>query len=144
LESAFVNFGVAPKQKDKARLAFEKSAQSAGFFQAGKDRLVEPILSTTVSHRANGKTNPSADAKDSPPPPPIEGREHAYFDRADPLKEPLIHGLLARLPEAGTEWDYDQRLKWVRLFTAVLDMVYTTPSLESGSITYLHTEKAQL
>jgi hypothetical protein len=51
---------------------------------------------------------------------------------------------LARLPEAGTEWDYDQRLKWVRLFTAVLDMVYTTPSLESGSITYLHIEKAQL
>jgi hypothetical protein len=33
LEQAFVKFGVAPKQKTNARLAFDKSALQAGFFQ---------------------------------------------------------------------------------------------------------------
>ena len=32
LENAFASFGVAPKQTDKARQAFERSAQFAGFF----------------------------------------------------------------------------------------------------------------
>lgn len=44
LERAFVTFGVAPKQAQKARLAFEKSARMAGFYPGGdEDRLVMPF-----------------------------------------------------------------------------------------------------
>lgn len=44
LERAFVTFGVAPKQTQKARLAFEKSARVAGFYPGGdEDRLVMPF-----------------------------------------------------------------------------------------------------
>jgi hypothetical protein len=44
LERAFQTFGVAPKQTDKARWAFEKSARMAGFFPNGdEDRLVMPF-----------------------------------------------------------------------------------------------------
>jgi hypothetical protein len=44
LERAFQTFGVAPKQTDRARLAFEKSARMAGFFPNGdEDRLVMPF-----------------------------------------------------------------------------------------------------
>ena len=44
LESAFARMGVAAKQTDKARQAFQRSALQARFFDAGKDRLVEPSM----------------------------------------------------------------------------------------------------
>lgn len=44
LEAAFVKFGVSPKQKEKARAAFDKSARAAGLFPNGnEDRLVMPF-----------------------------------------------------------------------------------------------------
>jgi hypothetical protein len=44
LEREMAAFGVAPKQVDKARQAFERSARQAGFFAQGDDRLVQPRL----------------------------------------------------------------------------------------------------
>ena len=44
LEQAFLKFGVAPKQRKSARIAFDKSATQAGFFPNGNDRLIEPII----------------------------------------------------------------------------------------------------
>src|SRR5262249_41635155 len=44
LENAFVRFAVAPKQRSTARLVFDKSANQAGFFPNGPDRLIEPIV----------------------------------------------------------------------------------------------------
>jgi hypothetical protein len=52
LEQAFVKFGVVPNQKTNARLAFDKSASQAGFFAAGPDRLIEPIISGSSSSGA--------------------------------------------------------------------------------------------
>jgi hypothetical protein len=42
IESTMVRMGVAPKQSDIARQVFRKSADQAGFFAYGKDRLVAP------------------------------------------------------------------------------------------------------
>jgi hypothetical protein len=39
--------GVSPKQKERARQAFQRSAEQAGFFQHGSDRLVAPAMSET-------------------------------------------------------------------------------------------------
>lgn len=44
LEREMAALGVAPKQADKARQAFERSARQAGFFAQGDDRLVQPRL----------------------------------------------------------------------------------------------------
>ncbi len=53
LENAFVTFGVTPKQKDKARHVFDRSARTAGFFPTpAEDRLVAPPM-------ANGDAEPS-------------------------------------------------------------------------------------
>jgi hypothetical protein len=62
----------------------------------------------------------------------------------DVTKDPLIHGLLIRLPDAGTEWSYEKRLQWVRLFTSVLDVVYTAPSNDDGRIKSHKTELESL
>jgi hypothetical protein len=42
LEREMGGLGVAPKQTDKARQVFERSARQAGFFAEGEDRLVQP------------------------------------------------------------------------------------------------------
>jgi len=44
LESAILDAGVAPKQVATARWRFQSSAEVAGFFDHGKDRLVLPSL----------------------------------------------------------------------------------------------------
>ena len=43
LEREMEKLGVAPKQTNKARQTFERSARQAGFFVQGEDRLVQPI-----------------------------------------------------------------------------------------------------
>ena len=44
LERVFIEFGVAPKRGGNARLAFERSARQAGFYEHGDDRLVAPLI----------------------------------------------------------------------------------------------------
>ena len=43
LEREMGQLGVASKQTGKARQAFERSAEQAGFFAHGADRLVMPV-----------------------------------------------------------------------------------------------------
>jgi hypothetical protein len=45
IESRMEKLGVSPKQTNRARQALQKSAERAGFFESGKDRLVTPALS---------------------------------------------------------------------------------------------------
>ena len=44
------NLGVSSKQTSRARQAFERSANDAGFFQHGMDRLVMPIISGVIQY----------------------------------------------------------------------------------------------
>jgi hypothetical protein len=44
LENTMVRLGVSPKQKERARQAFQRSAEQAGYFQHGSDRLVAPAM----------------------------------------------------------------------------------------------------
>ncbi len=76
LERAFVTFGVAPKQTQKARLAFEKSARIAGFYPGGdEDRLVMPFGPNTGITLSGGEDaqldGGPVDAPVSPKPAPI-------------------------------------------------------------------------
>lgn len=45
IENRMVQFGVSEKQTERARQALQKSAERAGFFESGRDRLVKPALS---------------------------------------------------------------------------------------------------
>jgi hypothetical protein len=64
LEHAFVQFGVASKQKDRARQAFDRSAQQSGYFDHGsRDRLIRPPVGSF-----DGSAPP---AENNPPPPPV-------------------------------------------------------------------------
>ncbi len=128
IENAFVSWGIAEKQKDKARWSFEKSATFAGFYNATKDRIVAPILISPPSSNIQ-KTE---EVKKVEPAHKDRGAEGA-ISPTDPMQEPLIHGLLVRMPKAGTEWDYERRVQWLRLFASVLDIVYTSPNEKDGT-----------
>lgn len=114
LESAFVKFGVSPKQKGNARLAFDKSALQAGFFPNGNDRLIEPILAATSSPDRARTTEPAGDPESaSEPSHPTIGHLH-----------PFVQGLLDTLPEPQTNWTVEGRAKWLQAAANIFDLIY--------------------
>jgi hypothetical protein len=126
LEQAFVKFGVAPKQKSHARWAFDKSARQAGFFSAGEDRLIEPIMGA-VSQIDTGRSQPDErdDAPDNP--------RRQTNDRTDEMGNfhPFIQGLIDTLPEPETNWAVEGRAKWLQAAAHIFDLIYKG----SGEIT---------
>jgi hypothetical protein len=128
LEQAFVRFGVSAKQKEAARLAFDKSAALAGFFSTGQDRLVEPII-------AGGGA--------APPRPPADddagggngngggGRRKVEEEYETSSLHPFIRGLLDTIPEPGTNWAMEGRAKWLQAAANIFDLIYKG----SGEIT---------
>jgi hypothetical protein len=124
LEQTFVQMGVSPKQKTNARLAFDRSARQAGFSTLDPDRLIEPMVTVELSARSTimakgaggmGRTL-SIDA------PPV-------VDESLGL-DPLVKGLLSRLPKQGSSWSIEARKKWLQTFEANLEMIYPPPERE--------------
>jgi hypothetical protein len=121
LEQTFVQVGVAPKQKGNARLAFDKSARQAGFFNVDADRLIEPVIAPTqvlrpelfVDNDTFGGGSPASNHGGNSPP---SGGKSAL--------DPLIQGLLSRLPNPGDPWSTDKRQKWLQTLAANLEIIY--------------------
>lgn len=119
LETVIVGMGVAPKQKERARQIFRRSAQQAGFFQFGTDRLVAPAI------RANAPapiltTEDDLDISDEP----IEKRRKKD-DSGGQEYHPFIQGLLRKLPPPETDWPMDARAKWLQAAINIFDLMYT-------------------
>ncbi len=125
LEQSFVQFGVAPKQKDKARHAFDRSAKQAGFFAHGEDRLVEPVIRSGPSpstpmgeqRRTEQKLGGRGAESDAPQ------RSKTYH--------PFIEGLLETLPRPNEVWRMEGREKWLSAASNIFDLIYKTESHES-------------
>jgi hypothetical protein len=124
LENAFVQLGVAAKQKDKARHAFDKSARSAGFFpNAAEDRLVAPITGgvAPLASRERVDANvvlepiPAMSATVSPVAVQVSDREPLH---------PFIEGLLKTLPPVGEDWKIQARIKWLQTASNIFSLIY--------------------
>ena len=114
LEQAFIQFGVAPKQKTNARLAFDRAAKQAGFFSAGPDRLIEPIIAGVPI-----VSPPFPDESDEPE------AHAAEAERPEPTGlHPFIQGLLKSLPEPDTNWSVEGRAKWLQAAANIFDLMY--------------------
>jgi hypothetical protein len=133
-----------PPRAYNARLAFDKSANQAGFFPAGPDRLIEPILRGPVG--PTGPTGPAGPISygNSPPSPngpsgPPAGGLHERMSADLPVRprfysagggdvgldlDQLIVGLLKRLPKSGEEWETEKRARWLQTLSANFDMIY--------------------
>jgi hypothetical protein len=109
LESEMQSLGVSPKQVDKARQAFLRSAEQAGFFAHGKDRLVQPSVGALPLTK------------------PIERqvKEHGGGSGGGGGDlHPLIRGLVDSLPAPGSEWADDDCANWLQAAAFNFRLIY--------------------
>jgi hypothetical protein len=95
LETEIIQLGVSEKQADRARQAFQRSAEQAGFFKNAKDRLVLP---------ATGM-KPPADRKHDDEKPPVQTVPFADAELA----------AWSTLLDEGESWTPDEIVEWVNL-----------------------------
>lgn len=128
LEREMAALGVAVKQTDKARQAFERSAKQAGFFNAGSDRLVRPRV-----EGPNGSRGPSDEQRDDGYAADLRRRREDEQDmsgggdsgrKPQGSDHPLIQGLLITLPIPGAEWASRDRKAWLTMAESIFDMIY--------------------
>jgi hypothetical protein len=122
LEAAMEKLGVAPKQKDKARQVFQRSATQAGYFAYGPSRLVAPPIKTTI-----GDVTP-------PVVPEGGGGNGGGGNNVPPSLHPFIKGLLDKLPVADTPWSLADRKKWLQTASNIFDLMYTAAPDEGGEL----------
>jgi hypothetical protein len=111
LEREFVGLGVAPKQKDRARQVFERSADQAGFFANGRDRLVQPGI--RQDDAGSGETEKN-DQK---------GRSGGG-DGSDGELDPVIAALTRKLPPTGQPWPTEARVRWLQMMEMAFQEAY--------------------
>jgi hypothetical protein len=121
LEATMGSMGVAQKQRERARQVFQRSAQEAGFFQYGTDRLVMPVKSSAAA--ATPAPDPEPDGGD-------KKKEKTDEDR----KHPLIEGLLQELPPSKSEWTTEDRKKWLEMASTIFNVIYKDSDDSRGSL----------
>ncbi len=111
LEQAITTAGVVVTQAKRARQTLMKSALVAGFLEAGRDRLVQPV---ETGARAG-------DADDSP----LASAAARVDDHATPsVVDPMLRGLFERLPPPGSSWSDDDRGHWMAAAASIFTLVY--------------------
>lgn len=123
LENEIVKMGVAPKQKGKARQAFQRSANSAGYFWSGPNRLVRPAIKSSAA--AAPVTEPEPDTGE---------KKKKREDDSGERRHPLIEGLLKELPEPQAEWTTEDRKKWLEMASTIFNVIYKDSDDSRGSL----------
>lgn len=144
LEQTIVKLGVSPKQRDKARQVFQRSADQAGLFNQGRSRLVLPagIRDTPGDPTLNGSSTPppstangvgSATSGRQEEQNGASGGTHhqsgqgSNSGRHEGVKPILIEGLFQRLPADGAEWPEEERQAWMDAAQSIFNLVYKKP-----------------
>lgn len=134
IERMAEQLGVAPKQKDRARLAFMRSAKQAGLFELATDRLsLPPGLHTPA------KEYIAPAARQDPP----VGGKGGGGDDGSAATHPFIIGLLRKLPTPDTEWTLKERAKWLETASNIFDLMYSGGDAGTISVTYEAATPAQ-
>jgi hypothetical protein len=108
LEADMVEFGVAEKQKNRARQGFRRSAEQA---KLDRDRLVMPAGVSLDSTTPNG----GASRK-------VETERQRFTPSGD--TSPVLAFLLKSLPPTGSQWSDAARQEWMRMLNVALDEMY--------------------
>lgn len=108
IERHMSQLGVSPKQTDRARQVFQKSAQYAGYIDAATSRFVRP---------GNGPDTERT---------PASTEQRTSGGGGDgPDLDPLIAALIQKLPPAGTtDWPIGDRVMWLQMAAMAFQMAY--------------------
>ena len=114
MEKELVALGVAETLKGHARRAFESSAEQAGFFEAGRDRLVLPGVGQAPPAGAAASDGPETGKKNGG-----GGGDGTGLDL-----DPLLIAMLKKIPASGNDWPGPQRVRWFRTFAMNVSQIY--------------------
>jgi len=103
LENKMADLGVSPKQVAKARQAFQRSAELAGFFRSGRDRLVRPPSNVGDSEPELKRGDSTKEDDNLTPPPSAVGA----------VAEPVQAAWLKLLRDGGS-WSPEQTHEYVQ------------------------------
>jgi hypothetical protein len=115
IERMMEGMGVAPKQKEKARQVFLRSAKQAGLFELSSERMTRPNLGAQAA--ATPVTNPDHGSEQRP-------KRAGGGSGGDDTLHPFIRGLIDKLPPADSEWDLTSRAKWLTTAANIFDLMY--------------------
>lgn len=118
IERQMEQLGVSPKQKERARQTFMKSAQYAGFIDSTTGRFVKP----GIVQKDEGLRQ-----QDKPVDTDRAGGGGSGGDEP-PAIDPIIGGLLKRLPKSGDVWPKSQRKLWLQLLEGSFELIYQDDS----------------
>ena len=110
IERHIETLGVPPKQKERARLTFTKSAHFAGFIDSSNERFMRP---------ATGPTVPAASASELP-----KGGGDGSGGGLN--LDPLLVVLLEKIPAVKEKWPVGKRVRWFRTFAMNVSQIYDT------------------
>jgi len=111
IERQMEQLGVSPKQKERARQTFMKSAQYAGFIDSSTGRFVKPGI---------------AQRDEAPPPPPTPDADRSGGGGGGGGLEldPLLIALLKKVPAPDKGWPAPARVRWFRTFAMNVSQIY--------------------
>lgn len=120
LEREMQSLGVASKQTDKARQAFERSARLAYFFESGDDRLVRPrVGSGRIVDNDEKLENDNTQSEFS-----SSLNEKSVQGVAASIRHPFIEGLLQTLPDPEEPWSIADQAKWLQTAASIFGLIY--------------------
>ena len=108
IERHMENLGIPPKQKERARLTFTKSAQFAGFIDQSTGRFIRPA------------TVPAA------PSPELQKGGGDGGDGGGLGLDPLLDALLRKIPTVAAGWPAGPRARWFRTFAMNVSQIFDT------------------
>lgn len=113
IERQMEQLGVSPKQKERARQTFTKSAAFAGFIDPASGRFIKPGNGPQKDDEAGAKK-----------PDGSGGRGGGGGGGGEDEIDPIIRGLLARLPKSGDVWPEGERKLWLQLLEGSFKLIY--------------------
>jgi hypothetical protein len=108
IERHMEQLGVSPKQKGRARQVFQKSAQFAGYVDPGSGRFIRPGNASEIDRSQQPERRSGGGG---------DGGGQTDID-------PIIRGLLARLPKSGDVWPEAERKLWLDLLAGSFKLIY--------------------
>jgi hypothetical protein len=114
IEADIARLGVSPQWAARARRVFIRSAETAGYFRSGRDRLIRPSVA------ADGTIKP----EDAGSPRPQKPSRTSHAEAVPVSKHPLISGLVDQLPPADEGLSERELKRWLNTAEAVMRLIY--------------------
>lgn len=127
LKRVMIGWGVPEKQIEQVYKAFHASAEQAGFFEHGLDKLVMPSgVSVAASGPSEKSDEPPATRQqehESTTNPAVERSERKNHEESASGADAAVMALVRKMP-SGSRWTRARKEKWLAAMKTLIDVIY--------------------